>query len=78
MHQPWGYSLDLASSFDSKENKHNFYRERDCIKKFCHDVKELATKIINYEEKEMIPLMDYENKFYEKQKECHVCQKEFC
>ena len=30
-HQPWGYSLDLVSSFDSKENKHNFYRERDCI-----------------------------------------------
>ena len=36
------------------------------------------TKIINYEEKYMIPLTDNENKFYEEQKECHICQKEFC
>ena len=26
----------------------------------------------------MIPLTDNENKSYEKQKECHVCKKEFC
>ena len=26
----------------------------------------------------MIPLTDNENKFYEEQKECHICQKEFC
>ena len=54
------------------------YRGRDCIEKFCKDLKELATKIINYEEKDMIPLTDNENKFYEEQKECHICQKEFC
>ena len=57
-HEPSGYSLILVSSFDSKENKHNVYRGRDCIKRFCSDLKELATKIINYEEKEMIPLTD--------------------
>ena len=26
----------------------------------------------------MIPLTDNENKFYEKQKKYHICQKEFC
>ena len=26
----------------------------------------------------MIPLTDNENKFYEEQKECHICKKEFC
>ena len=78
IHEPCGYSLDLVSSFDSKQNKHSFYRGKDCIKKFCSDLKELATKIINYEEKGMIPLTDNENKFYEEQKECHICQKEFC
>ena len=77
-HEPSGYSLNLVSSFDSKENKHNVYRGRDCIKRFCSDLKELATKIINYEEKEMIPLTDSENKFYEEQEVCHICQKEFC
>ena len=51
MHEPCGYSLDLVSSFDSKQNKHNFYRGKDCIKRFCSDLKELPTKIIDYEEK---------------------------
>ena len=73
VHEPFGYLLDLFSSFDSKQNKHNFYRGRHCIKRFCGDLKELATKIINYEEKEMIPLTDNENTFYEEQKECHIC-----
>ena len=51
MHEPCGYALSLISSFDSKENKQNFYRGKDCIKRFCSDLKELATKIIDYEEK---------------------------
>ena len=44
MHEPCGYSLDLVSSFDSKQNKHSFYRGRDCIEKFSKELKELATK----------------------------------
>ena len=55
-HEPSGYSLSLISSFGSKENKHNVYRGRDCIKRLCSDRKELGTEIINFEEKEMIPL----------------------
>ena len=78
LHEPCGYSLDLVSSFDSKQKKHNFYRGKDCIKKFCRDLKELGTKIINYEEKDMIPSTDSENTFYEEQKEFHICQKDHC
>ena len=78
MHEPCGYALSLISSFDLRENKPSFYRVKDCIKRFCSDLKELATKIIDYEEKEMIPLTDNENKFYEEQEKCHICQKEFC
>ena len=77
MHEPCGYSLDLVSSFYSKQNKHSFYRGRDRIEKFCKDLKELATKIINYEEKDLIPLTDSKNRFYEEQEECHICRKEF-
>ena len=58
MHEPCGYSLDLITSFDLKQNKDSFYRGKDCIKNFCSDLKELGTKIINYEEKDMIPLTD--------------------
>ena len=65
MHEPCGYSLDLVCSFDSKQNKHNFYRRKDCIKWFCSDLKQIATKIINYEEKEMMPLTDNENRSHE-------------
>ena len=46
--------------------------------KILKDLKELATKIINYEEKDMIPLTDYENMIYETQEECHICKRGFC
>ena len=55
-----------------------FYRRKDCIGKFCKDLKELGTEIINFEEKEMIQLTNKEIKSYEKQKVCHICKKEFC
>ena len=55
-----------------------FYRRKDCIEKFCKDLKELETEIINFEEKEMIPLTNNEIKSYEKQKVCHICKEKFC
>ena len=56
--------MSLICSFDATKNKRIFYRERDCIEKFCKDLKELSTEIINYEEQEMIPLTGEENKSY--------------
>ena len=53
------------------------YRGKDCIKRFCSDPKELRVKIVNYEQKETIPLTDDENNYYEEQKECYIFQKEF-
>ena len=44
---------------------------------FCKDLRDQAMKIINNQEKEMIPLTDEENKPYEKQKVCYICKKEF-
>ena len=35
-------------------------------------------EIINFEEKEMIPLTNKEIKSYEKQKVCHICKEKFC
>ena len=64
-HEPSGYALSFICSFNSKENKHSVYRGKDCIEKFCKDLKELTTKIINYVEKDIIPLTDNENRFYE-------------
>ena len=38
IHEPCRYSLDLVSSLDSKQNKYNFYRGIDYIKRFCSDL----------------------------------------
>ena len=55
-HVPSGYSLFTHFSFDKTKNKLDYYRGKDCMKKFCKDLREHATKIINYEKKKMIPL----------------------
>ena len=52
-HTPSGYSLFTQCSFDTTKN---YYRGKNCMKNFCLDLREHATKIINYEKKEMIPL----------------------
>ena len=65
IHEPCGYALTLVSSFDSKQYKRSFYKGKDCIKMFSIDLKELGIKMINYEQKEMMPLTYNENKCYE-------------
>ena len=54
-----------------------FIGEKICIDKFCKDLNELGTEIINFEEKEIIPLINKEIKSYEKQKVCHICKEKF-
>ena len=76
-HIPSGYSIFTHCSFDKSKNKLNYYRGNDCMKKFCKDLKEHATKIINYEKKKMIPLTIEEKIHYNKQKICYICKKEF-
>ena len=78
IHQPCGYSIDLVRSFDSKEDKHSFYRANDCIKKFYNELKELGTKVVSYEQKEMTPLTTDDVFLYESQKVCYICKRTFC
>ena len=66
------------SSFDKTGDKIDYYRGKDCIEKLCKKLKDHAMKIINYEEKEMIPLTDEENKSYEGQESCHIYKGKFC
>ena len=44
---------------------------------FCKDLKEQAIKIINYEQKKMIPLTDNEKEKHENQGVCYICKKDF-
>ena len=56
--------------------KISYYRGKDCMKKFCKDLKEHATRIINYEKKKIIPLTK-EKINYNDQQICYICKKEF-
>ena len=47
------------------------------MEKFCKDLREHATKIINYEKKDMIPLTKKEEKNHNKQEVCYICKREF-
>ena len=76
-HTPSGYSWFICYSFDVSKNELGYYRGKDCMEKFCKNLRENAMKIINYGKKEMIPLIDEETEFCENQKVSHICQKEF-
>ena len=68
-HTPSGYSLFANCSFDATKNKLDWNRGKDLWK-------EHAMKIINYEEKEMIPVTNEGNEYYEMQKVCHIRKKQ--
>ena len=74
---PSGYSLFTHCSFDQSKNKLDYYRGDNCMEKFCKDLREHATKIINYEKKDMIPLTKKEQEQHSEQKVCYICKKEF-
>ena len=46
-----GFSMSTISLFRSIENKHDVYRGKDCMKKFCESLREHAMKIINFKKK---------------------------
>ena len=76
-HTPLGYSIFTHCSFDKSKNKLNYYRGKGCMKKFSKDLREHASKLIDYEKKKMIPLTTEEKIYHNKQKICYICKKEF-
>ena len=74
-HTVLGYSLFTCTSFDTKQNKLDCYRGEDSMKRFCKDLKEHATRIINYEKKSVINKR--RKRTHRWAKICHICKKEF-
>ena len=74
-HTPSGYSLFTHCSFDKTKNKLDCYRGKYCMERFCKDLKEHATKIINYDTKKMMPLTSKERKVHRQQKKMSYIQK---
>ena len=50
---PSGFSMSTISSFKSIEYRHDVYRGKDCIKKFCESLREHAMKTMNFKKKKM-------------------------
>ena len=50
-HTPSGYSLYTLCSFNKSKNKLDYYRGKDCMKKFCKDLRAHAAKTTNYKKK---------------------------
>ena len=48
---PSGFTMSTILSFKSTENKHDLYRDKYSIKKFCEYLREHAAKIINFKNK---------------------------
>ena len=76
-HTASGYLLFTNCLFDTAKNKLDFYGGKDCMKNFCNDLREHATKIINYKKKETIPLTNEKKKLHRKQNVCYICKKRF-
>ena len=76
-HIPSGYSIYTNCSFDKANNKLSYYRGEDCMKRFCKDLKDHATKIIDFKKKTMIPLTKEEEDNYNKENTCYICKNDF-
>ena len=76
-HIPSGYSIYTNCSFDKANNKLSYYRGEDCMKRFCKDLKDHATKIIDFKKKTMIPLTKEEGDNHNKENTCYICKNDF-
>ena len=47
-HIPSSFSMSTISLWRSIENKHDVYKGKDCMKKFCKSLKENPMKQINF------------------------------
>ena len=76
IHEVCGYSLALETTYGKRT--HKFYRGKDCMEQFSNDLMTFAMKVINTEKKEMIPLTNGQEKYYESCEHCHICEKKLC
>ena len=74
---PSGFSMSTISSFRIIEKKHDLYRGKYCMKKFCEFLREHAMKIINFKKKKLKLLTKEQKESYENAKICYICKEKF-
>ena len=70
--------MSTISSFRSIENKHDVYKGKDCLKKFCEFLREHGMEIINFRKKKKMNLLikDHQES-YKNAKLCYICKEKF-
>ena len=48
-----GYAIFTDCSLNEKNNKLDYYKGKDCLKKFCKDLRKHARSIVDFEKKEL-------------------------
>ena len=76
-HAPSGYLLFTHCSFDTAKNKLDCYGGKNRIRNVFLELREHATKTVNFEKKKLIPLTKSEEKNHNKKEVCHICKKRF-
>lgn len=76
-HTVCGYSLFTYCSFDRNKNKLDFQRVEDTMKKFWTDLRKHATKIVNCDKKEILPLIMKQEKKSKKTNFCQIWKEKF-
>ena len=66
--------MPSLSSFRSIENRHDVYRGKDPMKKFCESLRERAMKIINFKKIKMTLLTKQQQESYQNAKICYICK----
>ena len=78
VHVPCGYSIVTCYSFDKSLNEQKYYKGKDCMQKFSLELRSIFNNLINYEQKEMLPLTDDGKVLHHSQKVCFLREKQFC
>ena len=77
-HETCGYSLVTHCSFDEKNNAIDYYRGKDCLKKFCQDLKKQVKSIVDFEKKKEMTKLTQEAQYkHDSRKCCFLCKKHF-
>ena len=71
------YSMSAIWGFNHIEDKHNLYRGKDCMKKFCESFREHAKSITDFEKKKTLSLKRKNLESYKDAKVCCICRKTF-
>ena len=69
--------MSMILSFKSIENKHDVYRGKVCMKKFCESLREHIMRIINFKKKTMKLIIKEQQEEYENVKICYICKLNF-